>query len=499
MNERSKVLWLGRPPDASDVREHAQRGLTVFEVGTDALARDAVDLLYARGLVLNAVPPHLPRVAQALDGVASALDHGLHVMVLLADSTAHAWVQQELELRVKAGPARDLVRYRVAATAHEVAEALARCEPGPAINRTLAIDGPEGMDLTPQHIFLLQRAFHDCTAIALSPLPGGRSAATMLVQATLSKSFAGPHPMPFFAKIDRPAQIVTERQCYERYAESHIGWHLRPNLQPGRCLVGTELGILVGSFVTESESLWSLILQGRGAGAINALFEVTLASWRDPRSVMKQELGSIAPECARVFLPGNVRQRYVKEAAGMGFSWQPNAVWEGILNLPTRRWPCAPIHGDLHAESVRVRGDDAIVIDLARVSTGPPSADPACLEVWIAFELPPAHAHVDEGAWLAAVRELYSLPSILEPAGESAGPVAWLRDSTLQVRGLALTTSTPIDYAITLSLYMLRRAMYEPDARAPERDFRRRTWAWILGCRLLEAVQAHQNHYEVAA
>jgi hypothetical protein len=44
MNERSKVLWLGRPPEASDLREHAQRGLTVFQVEMEALARDAVDL-----------------------------------------------------------------------------------------------------------------------------------------------------------------------------------------------------------------------------------------------------------------------------------------------------------------------------------------------------------------------------------------------------------------------------------------------------------------------
>lgn len=496
MNERSKVLWLGRPPDASDLREHAQRGLTVFEVEMDALAHDAVDLTHARGLVLNAVPPHVPAVLQALDGVAASLDHGLHVMVLLADSIAHAWVQQRLESRVKAGPARNLVRYRVAATAHEVAEAFARCNPGPAINRTLTINGPEGMKLTPQQVFLLQRAFDDCTAIALSPLPGGRSAATMLVQATLSTSLAGPHPMPFFAKIDRPAQIVTERQCYERYADSHIGWHLRPNLQPGRCLVGTELGILVGSFVTQSESLWSLILQGRGAAAIDTLFEVTLASWRAPRSVMKEETGSIASECAKVFPPENVRKRYVQEAAAIGFSWQPVAVWEGFLNLPTRRWPCAPIHGDLHAENVRVRGDDAIVIDLARVTMGPPSADPACLEAWIAFELPPAGAQVDEAEWLTAVQEMYSLPSILKPAGNPAGPMAWLHRSVLQVRRLALTKSPPIDYAITLAMYMLRRATYEPDARAPELDFTRRTWAWILGCQLLEAVQAHENHYE---
>ena len=500
MNDRSKVLWLGGPPDATDLREHAQRGLALVEVGVDALAHDAMDLTHACGLVLNAVPPHVPRVVQALGGVAAAVNHGLHVMVLLADSVAHAWVQERLEQHVAPGPARDRVRYRVAATAHEVAETFARCDPGPAINRALVIHRPTGLELTQHQVFLLQRAFHDCTTIVLTPLPGGRSAATMLVQATLSNSDAGPHPLPFFAKIDRPAQILTERECYERYARSHIAWHLRPNLQPERCLVGIELGILVGSFVMKSESLWSLITQSRATNAINSLFEVTLASWRDPRSVMSEDIGSIAPELAKVFKHKSVRRRYINAAAAMGFCWEPAAVWEDILNLPTRRWPRAPVHGDLHAENVRVRGEDAIVIDLARVSLGPPSADPACLETWIAFELPPPELQVDEAVWLSTVQELYSLPLVSAPAASPAqSPQNWLRESILQIRGLALSQSSPVDYAITLALYMLRRAMYEPDNRAAERDFNRRTWAWILGCQLLEAVRANESCLEEAA
>lgn len=86
----------------------------------------------------------------------------------------------------------------------------------------------------------------------------------------------------------------------------------RPNLQPDRCLVGTEFGILVGSFVTKSESLWSLITQGRARGSIDSLFKETLASWRDARSVMGEDVGSIAPALAKVFQHKNVRQRYLR-------------------------------------------------------------------------------------------------------------------------------------------------------------------------------------------
>ncbi|MBC7381176.1 MAG: hypothetical protein H7346_27575, partial [Burkholderiaceae bacterium] len=148
MIERSKVLWLGGPPSPADQQEHALRGLALSEVCSDALAHDAVELAHARGLVLNAVPPHVPRVVQALSCVAAALSHGLHVLVLLADSVAHAWVQEKLEQVVAAGPARDRVRYRIAATSPEVAETFAWCDSGPAINRALTIQTPDGLELT---------------------------------------------------------------------------------------------------------------------------------------------------------------------------------------------------------------------------------------------------------------------------------------------------------------------------------------------------------------
>lgn len=269
MIDRNKVLWLGGPPSPSDFQEHANRGLLVCEVGSAALMHDAMDLTLARGLVLNAVPPHVPRIVQALGCVAAAV---------------------------------------------------------------------------------------------------------------------------------------------------------------------------------------------------------------------------------------NVRKRYLGAAAALGFQWEPAAIWEGFLNLPTRRWPRAPIHGDLHAENVRVRGDDAIIIDLARATMGPPSADPACLEVWIAFELPPTDVQVDEAGWLSVVQGLYASPMVCKPTDPCvSGTLSWLGDSILQIRRLAQAKSSPTDYAITLALYLMRRAMFEPDPQSPEIDMKRRTWAWILGCQLFEAVRAMESCYEEAA
>jgi len=500
MSDRSMILWLGVSPTEQHRIEHANRGLALHEVDQTNLQPDTLDLVHARGLVLCAMPPMVSAVVQVLGCVVHAVNHGLHVIVLLADPLALEFVQKSLEKLLPNGPARNHIRYRIGARAHEIAEVFARHVSGPPVNRTLKLVNPSGFSLTEQQAFLLQRAFSDCSSIELVPLPGGRSALTLLVQATLANSLAGPHPLPFFVKIDRAARIVTERDCYTRYADSHIAWNLRPNLQPARCLVGSDLGILVGSFVTRSESLWSLILQGRAREAIKALFEETLAGWRAPAASVQPEVGSIAPALAKVFAYESVKKRYLKAAAALGFIQTPLSVWEGFLNLPTRTWPKAPIHGDLHADNVRVRGGDAIIIDLARVTMGPPSADPACMEVWIAFQMPPPQVAVDQNLWLRTVRELFSVQNVLAPLQlDATVPMAWMREAVLHTRHVALASSLPADYAITLALFLLRRAMFEPDAEAPEVDLFRRTWAWILGCQLLAGIHQLECRYKEAA
>jgi hypothetical protein len=482
--ERAVVLWAGAAARPEHRREHEQRGLLLREVDPSGVAAATLDYRFARGLVICAMPPGLPAAKKALSYIVSALDHGLQILVLVGDSVVHAFVLGCIEKDVPSGPARERIRYRLGATPHEVAEVFARHLPGPAVAPALAIDAPE-IGLTGQQRFLLQRAFSDCSAIRLTKLTGGRSALTLSVQATLSNSFAGPHPLPFFAKLDQAALIAAEQLCYERYADSHIAWYLRPNLQPGRCLIGSDAGILVGSFVPASESLWMLIVQGRARAAIQSLFTETLAGWRTEHAANRSEQGSIPPSLVGVFNPINVRKRYVKAAAELGFSFEPQAIWESLLNLPVRAWRKAPIHGDLHADNVRVRGSDAIIIDLAKATLGPLGADPACLEVWIAFQSPPAGYDIAAHRWRRTVEELFSYPFAgASDRDDSASEAGWLWAGVVQTRRVALMGNARADYAVILALYLLRRATFEPDAVDPVGDGYRRSGpgSWAAAC-----------------
>ncbi|HSV47835.1 MAG TPA: hypothetical protein VLJ58_18745, partial [Ramlibacter sp.] len=117
MSDRSKILWLGASPAEQHRTEHANRSLTLCEVDLTDLQHETLDLVHARGLVLCAMPPMVSAVAQGLGCVVHAVDHGLHVMVLLADPLALEFVQKGLEKLLLNGPARDHVRYRICARA----------------------------------------------------------------------------------------------------------------------------------------------------------------------------------------------------------------------------------------------------------------------------------------------------------------------------------------------------------------------------------------------
>ena len=334
----SKVLWLGASPRPEHYVEHANRGLALCVVNPDNFNEGSVDFVCARGIVFCAMSPMLPAVKRTFGCIVRALNHGLYVLVLVADSVAHAFVQETIEKVLIKGPARERIRYRIAAPAHEIAAA------------------------------------------------------------------------------------------------------------------------------------------------------------------SQAELRSIAPSLEGVFAHANVRNRYIKAAADLGVARDPQDIWESFLNLPPRSWPKAPIHGDLHAENVRVRGDDAIIIDLAKVTMGPPGADPACLEVWIAFQLPPTGYEVDEAAWLRTIQEFFAYRQVVYPPDpDPTSPVGWLHDGIIRTRTVALTSCQPVDCAITLALYLLRRATFDPDVSGIKADVHRRTWAWILGCQLLEAVQKIDVQYKVAA
>lgn len=472
--DRTRVIWKGKERWA--LTEFAQRGLFVQNDAADAFK----DLATVRALAIHQEDGDPSSVEQLLrESGADLLNHGVSIFGIAANDLAAGALRQAA---VSAGFAES-VYIRTAPPDHEIAEKIARLQPGPAANRSLEITGAAASTLSVTARLFLQRAFFDCSSISIEPLTGGRSASVFSVHARFTDSVVGPRPLPFFAKVDSRDKIDSEGFNYRFYAEHFIPFNLRPNLDPKRCLSGKDVGILVGNFVEKSESLIDAARRGHAQTALFSLFDNTLRGWR----LQATSSQGIVPAMSGVFSAAKllaIPDRH-PEARRLGATKTPQELEALLKALPIRPYLSAPMHGDLTPFNVRVRGHDAILIDLAHTKQGPLVADAASLEVGLAFE---AGDDTDDKGWSELMDTLYSRDCLLRPPVPPREPRAreWLWSSIRQIRVVALAEEvSPFEYATALAIYLLRRAMFPADSPA---DGFRRAYAYVLAERLISCL-----------
>jgi hypothetical protein len=481
---RPKVLWAGERPDRSVEVEFKNRDLLVEFIESPP----SLSLLAAsRGVVYRFGRSSLTTVRNFFrETVAAVADHGLAVYMLADDDVVQGHIDGAI------GDISGKVRRRTAPIpVHEIAEFMARHDPGRAYDERLQITHDPNRQLTPTQSVLLKRAFSDCAAIRLRSLDGGLSANVFEASATFRDSQVGPRPLTMFVKFDKTRKIAAEKSNYSSYASHFIPFHLRPNIDFTRCIEGSELGILAGNFVDHSESLWDVARRGHARQALHCLFEDALWGWRLQAFTpgAKERSGPVAAalrpsayeyERSLTSYVGFAEARY-------GIRVSPIELWERLIGLEKQRYRVAPMHGDLHGHNVRVRRGEAILIDLAMTTNGPVVADPAALEVWLACEPPPAD-EIGEGdeAWRVVIDEFYSPERFREPLPPTMEPSAfdWLRDSVRQIRSsVADIQLCEGEYQTAVAVYLLRRTMFP--ARN-DRDAFRRGYAYVVASRLVQ-------------
>jgi hypothetical protein len=487
MKSRTKLLWFARPPTESHRAEASNRDLLIEEVVPGALP----DFSQARAAIFWATFPHFEAAIDALEvHYRAAVDHGLLVYVVVETRGQLAEVNRLLENAHRSGWDNGNYQVRLGAVpAHEAPQKALMHKVGAAANPELVIEAPAQSGLTPNHFLMLQRAFSDCRWIGLAPLSGGLSGAlTFYAHAKLAASNAGDTPQPFFVKLDKADKLREEMLSFTQYAEHHVPWHLRPNFMPRRCLYGVDTGILVGSLVESSYSLWDVAREGRGSRHIHSLFTETLALLRQHRQpVDTQTHGSVVDPLSAFCKHERVPSHRIELARKFGGELHGAvALWRKLLNLPLRAWLRSPIHGDLHANNVRIRKDDAIVIDFAHATNGPMCADLASLEVWLSFEWPENTAF-DRVTWQSRVEQAYHLDTILAGAPPfDRSEEHWSLGCLQEVRRLASdATLSAEEYARVLAVYLLRHATFPASAHSCEDDEFRRAYAYWLANRLV--------------
>lgn len=482
---RPIVLWHGPALPGSEAVEFERRGLLLDVPGEEDLE---VRLPEARALVV------VQQGASAVDALTylrrwgrRALDHGLAVLTITADEASSRAISAGYQ-RLRWSGQHPRARMREAPSAHEIAETIARVNPGPPANRKLAISGVSTPDLSlPRGVrFLLSRAFHDCRELVVEPLTGGRAARVYRIHALLDRSMVGPLPLPFFAKAHFRDAISAELNRYREFVSGFVPGHLHPRIDERRCVDGATESLLVGGFVESSESLMNTVVRGMGEGPLHSLCAHALRGWhtqafaaqlRDKRLIESLEVRDL-----------EVRPEIVGVARSLGLREGPDRMIALLRARPATRHRVGPIHGDLHARNVQVRNGEAILIDFRSTRTGPITADLAALETSIAFDSYAPGSGKD--AWTKTIDDLYTpanIDTVPKPLLSHCSE-AWLWGAVRHIRQQAsFLTTQPHEYREMLALYLVRRGCFRIERERPG-DEHRRAYALVLAERLLRSL-----------
>ena len=471
---RTNVLWVGQPADAA---EFTNRGLSVELCDPDSAAPR---LSFASALIVNTCESDRGRLAGTLRQLAiPAIDHGL-ILHVIADSDA---TQRHVRHVLKSQSLTDHVIASTQQHFYRIAESIARHECGPSVNGGLTL---EGESLSASSELLLRRAFCDCDRVVVSKLTGGTSD-VLSVHAVFSDSRSGPRPLPFFAKLGERSSIETELQNYKHYVDHFVPFYLRPNLDYDRCISGFESSVLVGNFVEHSESLLDVARRNMAQPAIHSLFDNALRGWRLQGRPTTNNLLDVMPWDV---IPDKIPDHVVARANEYGVARSPQELDSLLRELMPVSYLSAPYHGDLHSDNVRVRGNDAILIDFQRIQVGPLLADHACLEISFAFNERPGDTN---NGWTAIIDKLFSDDAFVHPPDPPLEPAPreWLWNVIRQIRTIALAHQLSNEYRNIFAISLLRFARLPARATDTSVAEERKAYAYFVANRLISSVVPH--------
>lgn len=480
--QRPNLLWFGRAPRKEHETEIAGR-----EMKLQLVTSQPPQMRYARAAVFWAADTEFDATLDVLERhLVACIDEGLLVYVVVSDDVAQVThVTQAIDALVpKHASARNVIVRNDEVSSHELANEALMHDPGPVANQSLNFQGDIN-NLTPQRKLLLQRAFNDSSILKLTPIKAGYSgASTFIGHATINESPPLPEPMPFFIKLGDSAKLLDELTRFRKHAEHYITWNLRPNFVMERSIYGVSEGVLVGTFVEGSKSLAECAQAGGGEKYIAALFDETLTGWRK-RAEPHKGSNSVVAALAAYDRHASIPSHRVKQAQLLfgGEVRPPTTLWRRLISAPRQSWLECVMHGDMHGDNVRVRKDDAIVIDFAQADKGPACADAASLEVWFAFQAD----GLDVKQWQSWIENLYhpnTIDAMLDGAAADQG--CWIHVCLSKIRRIGWSCVLGHDeYKRVLAVFLLRHASFEANPSDTDADEFRRCFAYWLANRLV--------------
>lgn len=497
---RNLVFWFGGK-DVSAVREpFRQRGLILLHrelepIDDQGLVGVQAVIYSLDGLELTSAREHLMAHLSLIE------DHGAAIVLLAHEDSDANHLQDFLEAagHNRISPVRTGDK---AKPDHEVAELVARHQPGMPWSGRLTINVPPGLELSLSQELLLRRAFSDAEDISVEKLSEGHTADAYRVLARFIKRSLLVQPLPYFAKLGKRSKIEMELGNYREYADFSIPFYLRPNVDSARSVRGSKDACLIGNFVDGARPLWEAVEEGEFSTPLNALFDATLRGWW--AQAFGQSGGEIKDRAVaaalgkQIFDHTEVCDDHLSMARKLGLTRAPLDIFETLRDRRTESFFQAPFHADLHPDNVFVRNGDAIVIDLGSARMGPIAGDPACLEVALAFDVRSSDLCITTDEWCAGVKRLFAPESFdrVPLPIDAVEPWQHRLNAVRKVRTLsAAAQSCKTGYQSAIAMYLLRRSMYPAGdfAQKPSSvrktmtkiDAHRRAYALVLAERLV--------------
>lgn len=502
---RANVLVLGTEP--IDEAEFSVRGLKLMPVGlgdfNSALLSDA------RGVLISERPgPGSLAAAFFRRHFRDACAAGVTTLVNAtgpAVGTANRVRDLALENFGLTDPERAELKMLVEGTSATLAHTLYEHKPGPQIGHPRVELYPRKKTLAEETKLLLQRAFWDCEALTLEVLQGGKTAMqTFRASVTLKWTGIAPEPMPFFVKIGDRRSIAAERRHYKEWAEPFIPFHLRPNLCESRVVCTPGTSALVCNFVDGATPLRPALRTDQGAGTLFSLFEVTLRGLRIQAMRTSPTKGAVQTFLSERVRAAEITARYFDRIAAARelrpSTRAPELVEAALKGIAADMWSRRGIyHGDLHSGNVMVRRHDAIVIDFGSMEdVGPLSADPAFLEVSLAFGTDNMDSPDSFEEWRRFIDETFLENSPSEPPLLSLDQFnfVWLRKALREIRHVVKSCGvSDQEMTVVLCGCLLRFGRLDAfdlsDQKLVALSEKRRAYALVVADRLCDRLERH--------
>ena len=499
---RNRILWFGGRWGRSGSDEFSNRELELTMRPLAPLIDQ--ELAGVRGVVYSIDGIERTLVRRHLEeNLARIYDHGIAAMLLAPSDHDIIHVQD----KIQAAGLRKIAHVRTGTPFttpdHEIAQLFVRHDARLGWSGKPIIHKPAELEISPTDELLLRRAFADTDNIRLEPLSGGKTAEVFRVHAQFEIRSLLVQTLPFFAKLGERSKVERELENYREYANFYVPFHLRPNIDERRTVLGSERGCLVGNFVELAQPLWVSVEEGSFSAPLNALFDTTLRGWWAQGFSSQSgpvRGGSVAGALGKdIFDDQRVREGHQARAIELGLKRAPTEIYECLCDRGSiESYYQAPFHGDLHPENIFVRNDDAILIDLGSARLGPIGGDPACLEVALVMDVRRSDLNWKPDEWRNDVDRLFAPDGFERAPLPVEGKSAWKHrvNAVRKVRTLAQAAQIcETGYQSAIAMYLLRRSMFDAAkfdgaprlerTKLREIDAYRRAYALVLADRLV--------------